>query len=146
MGMMEFYELTVLQLDAIGRVCDYATENESEYIRFVESEIKGEHNWDRDLTMLSVLHDNIRDLYKLRRYNDNRPFIVNFHWADEIKAALGNALSFYLAKNMAIRDETASLIVMQNFPEFDKRVRHEMSYDFYYTIPERTYKYVPDPV
>jgi hypothetical protein len=71
---------------------------------------------------------------------------VNFHWADEIKAALGNALSFYLAKNMAIRDETASLIVMQNFPEFDKRVRHEMSYDFYYTIPERTYKYVPDPV
>lgn len=34
--MMEFYELTVLQLDAIGRVCDCATENESEYIRFVE--------------------------------------------------------------------------------------------------------------
>ena len=27
--MMELYELTVLQLDAIGRVCDCATENES---------------------------------------------------------------------------------------------------------------------
>lgn len=30
MSMMELYELTILQLDAIGRVCYCATENESD--------------------------------------------------------------------------------------------------------------------
>lgn len=145
--MIENYILTNLQLDAIGRVCRYASENELRYKQFLCKE-NGyiNANYDFDLGLLNILHQQILELYSLKNISDNSLYYVSLWYAEQTIEALNHSLAFYCLEHMNL-EPNRSLIVNQNFPEFEKRIECKTgSCDIYYKIPENKNKYVSDPV
>lgn len=145
--MIENYILTSLQLDAIGRVCRYASENELKYKQFLSKE-NGYINakYDLDLGLLNILHQQLLELYHLKNISDNSPYYVSLWYAKQTIEALNHAFSFYCLEHMNL-EQNISLVVNQNFPEFEKRIECKTdSCGIYYKIPESKNKYVSDPV
>lgn len=145
--MIETYLLTVLQMDAINRVYRYACEKEADYAEFVRRTYGGGANYDRDIALLDVLHQDFKDCYRYARM-DQTAFFIRLIYGEQSREALDHALQFFLAGNMSLRqDEGEFCIVLQNFPDFNSRVEHKTTVcGSYYTIPERETKLVPDPV
>ena len=145
--MIENYILTNLQLDAIERVCRYASENELKYNQFLCKE-NGyiNTNYDLGLGLLNILHQQILELYHLKNISDNTPYYISLWYAEQTIEALNHAFGFYCLEYMNL-ELNRSLIVNQNFPEFEKRIECKTeSCGIYYKIPDSKNKYVSDPV
>jgi hypothetical protein len=138
--MIEHYMLSALQLDAIGRVCDYALEHPNDFMRITTY---NDSNLDtkKDSVMLGIIREKINDLYRIK---ERGPYILCFEFAHEQMDALGHALTFYITQHMSLEATRTLGVVLQNFPDFEQRKQSNLT--DVYSIPERTNKYVPDPV